>query len=85
MSASLRPDTTANDTPSRSVSIAAMVAFLASAILVTGFAIEPEQSTMMTCAADGGAVAARASAPPAAVTVTTASTTVPPAGRYGFW
>src|SRR5207237_464614 len=58
---------------------------LASAILVTGFAIEPEQSTMMTCAADGGAVAARASAPPAAVTVTTASTTVPPAGRYGFW
>src|SRR5256885_12982609 len=84
MSASLRPETTANATPSRSVSIAAMVAFFASAILVTGFAIEPEQSIMMTWAAVGGALSVR-NVPPEAVTVTTASTTVPPAGRYWFW
>jgi len=84
MSASLRPETTAKETPSRRVSMAAMVAFFASAILVTGFAIEPEQSIAMTCAAVGGVVPIRAPVP-VAVTVTTASTTVPPAGRYWFW
>jgi hypothetical protein len=84
MSASLRPAMTANATPSRSASMAVMVAFFASEILVTGLAIEPEQSTMTTCAALGGVAPAR-SPEPLAVTVTTASTTVPPAGRYWFW
>ena len=51
---------------------------------MTGFAIEPEQSIMMTWAAGGGALSAR-SVPPEAVTVTTASATVAPAGRYWFW
>src|SRR5262245_33224329 len=50
MRACMLPATTANGAPSRSVSIAAAVAFFASIILVAGYAIEPEQSTMMTCA-----------------------------------
>jgi hypothetical protein len=85
MSASLRPATTANATPSGSVSIAAMVAFLASTILVPGLAIEPEQSIMMTWAAVGAGPPVPRAEPPVAATVTTASTTVPPAGRYWFW
>src|SRR5690349_11842016 len=85
MSARPRPATMANGTPSRSVSIAVIVAFLASVSLVYGLVIEPEQSTMMTWATLGRAPPAATIPSPDAVTVTTASTTVPPAGRYGFW
>ena len=60
MVAPARPAITANSTPSRSVSIAVVVAIFAAAILVAGLAIEPEQSIMMTCAAVGWAADDRA-------------------------
>src|SRR5689334_12456123 len=84
MSARPRPATIAKGTPSRSVSMAATVARLASVSFVYGLVIEPEQSIMMTWAKVGAGPPATTPSPDA-VTVTTASTTVPPAGRYGFW
>src|SRR5215813_8241550 len=89
--ASWVPATTANATPSRITSTAAAVAARASAILVCGDLIDPEQSMMMIsampapAAADG--VSDRPSADPVSgeVTVTMALTSSPPSGRYSFW
>ena len=74
---------TAKATPSRSVSIAAAVARLAAASLVGGWSIDPEQSTMITSAAEPSAC--RACPPPVEVTVTIAFTSAAPCGRYSFW
>jgi hypothetical protein len=76
------PATTANATPSRITSTAAAVAARASAILVRGLPIDPEQSTMMISALSASAAGP---AVPADVTVTTALTSRPPSGRYSFW
>jgi hypothetical protein len=62
--------------------MAAAVARIASDIFVPGWAIEPEQSIMITWAVVG---VDRAAPSTDAVTVTTASTTVESAGRYSFW
>ena len=59
----------------------------ASAILVCGYSIDPEQSMMMISAL-AGAPAATAGIPAASaeeVTVTMALTSRPPSGRYWFW
>ena len=82
--ASSVPATTANSTPSRSVSMAAAVACFADDSLVRGTCIEPEQSTMITSAAPPDEAAGPVGAP-VAVTVTIAFTSVAPADRYSFW
>src|SRR5215469_9070468 len=89
--ASWVPATTANPTPSRITSTAAAVAARASAILVCGDLIDPEQSMIMISAMPPPASAAGASDRPPAdpvsgeVTVTIALTSSPPSGRYSFW
>src|SRR5215470_1038855 len=89
--ASWVPATTANATPSRITSTTAAVAARASAILVCGDLIDPEQSMMMISATPPPASAAGASdlppadPVPAEVTVTMALTSSPPSGRYSFW
>ena len=65
------PAITANATPSRITSTAAAVAARASAILVRGLPIDPEQSMMMISALSGSARRAELAAVPAVVTVTT--------------
>ena len=63
----LVPAMTANPTPSRTTSTAAAVAARASAILVRGYSIDPEQSMMMISALPSGYRAGRAgTASPAA-------------------
>src|SRR5215831_1996221 len=83
------PAITANATPSRITSTAAAVAARASAILVCGDLMDPEQSTMMISALPESAAgpASRPSPEAAAgdVTVTMALTSSPPSGRYSFW
>ncbi len=78
------PAITANATPSRMTSTAAAVAARASAILLGGAFIEPEQSTMMISALSAPGAGA-AETVPAVATVTTALTSRPPSGRYSFW
>ena len=81
------PATTANATPSRITSTAAAVAARASAILVCGDLMDPEQSMMMISALPWSAAAA--GRPPSSdvddVTVTMALMSSPPSGRYSFW
>src|SRR5215831_14221146 len=87
--ASWVPATTANATPSRITSTAAAVAARASAILVCGDLMDPEQSMMMISALPESA--AGPGGPPSPdvvagdVTVTMALTSSPPSGRYSFW
>src|SRR5216683_1487141 len=83
------PEITAKATPSRITSTAAAVAWRASAILVRGALIDPEQSIMMISAEPsplvGPALADPAPAESEDVTVTTALTSRPPSGMYSFW
>src|SRR5579872_554870 len=92
--ARLVPAITENRTPSRTTSIAAAVAARASAILVCGYSIDPEQMMMMSALPSGPSPADTGPAwwgpdSPAAsaadVTVTMALTSRPPSGRYWFW
>ncbi len=87
--ARLVPAITANKTPSRTTSTAAAVAARASAILVCGYSIDPEQSMMMIsallAAAPPGPPPGRAATPGPEATVTMALTSRPPSGRYWFW
>ena len=86
---------TENRTPSRTTSTAAAVAARASAILVCGYSMDPEQSMMMISAllsgpsladtAPAGPGPASPAAPAADATVTMALTSRPPSGRYWFW
>ena len=73
---------TANSTPSRMQSTAALVACLAARILPGGMDIDPDVSTITISAAPTGSAGAE---PPTAVTVTTALTSVAPTARYSFW
>ena len=77
------PAITANATPSRITSTAAAVAARASAILVRGLPIDPEQSMMMISAPATSSAATGTLSPD--VTVMTALTSWPPAGRNSFW
>ena len=81
--AAVLPAITANATPSRITSTAAAVAVRASAILVRGLPIDPEQSMMMISAPADPAAASGTDSPE--VTVITALTSWPPSGRYSFW
>ena len=88
--ARLVPAMTENMTPSRTTSTAAAVATRASAILVCGYSIDPEQSMMMISALPPGSVPAgpglvSPAAPAADATVTMALTSRPLSGRYWFW
>ena len=83
------PAMTANQVPSRITSMAAAVAARASAILVCGYSIDPEQSMMMIsalpCWPPDGPAPENPVASAADVTVTIALTSRPPSGRYWFW
>ncbi len=93
--ARLVPAMTENRTPSRTTSTAAAVATRASAILLCGYSIDPEQSMMMISALPSGPAPADAApagpgpvspaASAADATVTMALASRPPSGRYWFW
>ena len=77
------PAITANATPSRITSTAAAVAARASAILVRGLPMDPEQSMIMISAPATSSATSGALSPE--VTVMTALTSWALSGRYSFW
>jgi hypothetical protein len=87
--ARLVPAMTANQAPSRITSMAAAVAARASAILVCGYSIDPEQSMMMISELPvwppAGPVPENPVASAADVTVTMTLTSRPPTVKNWFW